>query len=164
MSWSGEENCNISWTISSTFSENFNPKRFNLYCYVYCYIFQQNLSMWCVFLLQMQLPDRIIVYELSSDDPTDMRYRVKVRSSFSLFFCLWSMNVFQNRTQNKTMCNYSFDIATGKYVTVVAMEVFLKYSSNSFAHMNQFIWDSSPITCNFSCSWSLLVISCLLHH
>ena len=27
----------------------------------------------------MQLPDRIIVYELSGDDPTDMRYRVKVR-------------------------------------------------------------------------------------
>ncbi|CAB3993157.1 intraflagellar transport 122 homolog isoform X2, partial [Paramuricea clavata] len=27
--------------------------------------------------LAMQLPDRIIVYELSGDDPTDMRYRVK---------------------------------------------------------------------------------------
>ena len=31
-----------------------------------------------VVFLQMQLPDRIIVYELSGDEPTDMRYRVKV--------------------------------------------------------------------------------------
>jgi hypothetical protein len=48
--------------------------------------------------------------------------------------------------------------------TVVTMEMFLKYSANSFAHTNQFIWDVWPIFRNFVhtvCIWSFLLASCL---
>ena len=35
--------------------------------------------MWCVCIHQVQFPDKIAIYELTSADPNDLNYKLKVQ-------------------------------------------------------------------------------------
>lgn len=46
------------------------------------------VSLFC--LSQVQLPDKIVIYELNTDDISDMHYKVKVTETLSFIFILHS--------------------------------------------------------------------------
>lgn len=77
----------------------------------------------CLF-QQVQLPDRIVVYELHSEDATDMHYRIKEKINQKL-----ECNLLVVTANNIVLClvSYSHTLQLRKISTIYAVIFDLNY-------------------------------------